>query len=220
MNPGILNMRRDCFWILLATFFLLIGCSQSIRVSESVAEGVAGNPLDGLLLVSIGRSETSRFSLGKQLPFVNYRLVLVLNRESGQGMLVPPSLASEVMEPQNLFGHLGTGKYGVIHLRRVPAGEYILMGYDRGDLAAPYASYLRKRSSHPNVTGIPYRTHVLPGVLNYAGELLVTKDASGNESIVVSNQFDRDFKFASDHQHGLENFSVATELATRSDSKQ
>jgi tetratricopeptide (TPR) repeat protein len=146
--------------------------------------------------VSIGRVEHGIQLIGT-LPFIDYGIYKVKDDKIvNMGLL-----KSEIIQLSHPRGHLGEGKYGVIHLVALPADDYYLVGF-------------RRQSAEK--TGIIFKFRIEPGKINYIGELLVvSKDLKNRESIKVGNQLERDFAFAIKSNPEASKEDVTVNLAER-----
>lgn len=169
---------------------LLCGCT-TVDLTNDRMKMLRSSADDGLLLISIGRKELPGL-FSKQLPFVNYYIFKI----EGNTLVNKGILASEIPDLTKPHGHLGKGKYGAIHLKQLPKGEYLLSSYSRGNPGTVYfaggiAGYVPGTSDE--MLDAVYYIELFPGKINYAGELLMVDDST--EFIEVTNQSRRDFGF-------------------------
>lgn len=198
---------------LLMLFFaisVLCGCT-TVDVTNDRMKILRSSPDDALLLVSIGRKELPGF-FSKQLPFVNYYIFKI----EGATLVNKGILASEMPDVTKLHGHLGEGKYGVIHLKELPKGEYLLSSYRRGNSGTVYfvggiAGYVPGTSDE--MLDAVYYIELSPGKINYAGELLMVNDST--EAIEVTDQSKRDFRFVQNQVPEIKESDLVLNFAKR-----
>ena len=166
----------------------MLGCATA-NISVSDIESVKNSNRFGLLLISNGRSGSTNWF--KNLPFVEYKIFAVAGPES----YIPVG----VLPHEVIVSPLGPGKYGVINLLRLPAGEYLLVGYRPGSIGA-YIPLAYGGMFMGGATEMPlnlwFELTIVPGKLNYGGELLTMNEHfSAKNSVVITNQFERDIKY-------------------------
>lgn len=207
------NMRIYVFVILIFST-LVSGCETTTRLSTSDLEELQNNSRDGLLLISLGRLERPL----PYLPVVYYEL---LSPDSQTGKFkVVANFKSEVTDLRYFNGNhfSGNGKQAVVHLTKIPAGIYLLSGYERDELRyfpIPPSGGILIPTASSNKVNIRYRVEILPMKLTYAGELITNQDnLSSNASVTVSDEFDRDFEFVLKQHPNLKNIQAVKKLVT------
>jgi len=176
------SVKSMTLLLIMSASLLMLGCASTS--TSSVPKKNALNQLDsegklddqtGVFIMSFGRVEERTFQF--QRPFTSYGLFR-FDQET-ESLKKEAIMYAEIgMLTRN---QLGKGKYGFPHVREVPAGDYLLQVYEGGNIGS--TAFARD---------IDYRLSIKPGVINYAGEFLLTEHELRKEAIKISNQRERD----------------------------
>lgn len=204
-------MKKNRFALICMGMVMLYGCT-SVQVTNYRVKELRSSPDNGFLLISVGRKDLPGGVFSRQLPFVNYSIF----KMEDDTLVHKGILVSEVIDVANLRGHLGDGKYGVIHLKELPKGEYLLSAYKRGNSGTVYSTgtytgYIP--GTRDEVLGAVFYLNLLPGKINYAGELLMVEIST--DFIEITNQSKRDLNFVKNLVPEINENDLAINFAKR-----
>lgn len=193
------------------------GCSARLAVPDLTEVQASGTDV-GLVLVSAGRVHPGRVN---NYPFVQYRIHAI----NDDGSIVEPHAHYIQAEPfpaalTSPRGHVGEGRYVFVHTFELPQGRYVMLAEDRGvqpmGIHSPSLGFVWIPGSGGGGTGTMLAFTVEAGKLNYLGELLtVDHNLRDPRSIVVNDEFERDYGFAIEKAPVLEPLPVSRGIAVR-----
>lgn len=177
----------------------------------------------GVVLISVGRSDSDTFFSKDRAPILGYDVYAMYEDK----LIESDPIISFEPEPKptvyfNVGGQLGKGKYGFIHIAKLPAGKYVLMGREKDvsgyaiPLGGGGVGYVPGTEGSRANAILSFK--VEENKLNYIGEVLATKrDLRSEGSLIVGDQSERDFKYAYNKRKEYKSLEVVKNFALRLD---
>ena len=128
----------------------------------------------GIILMSAGRVQEREFQF--QRPFLSYGIYSYDGTDYTRKALF-------LAEPYPYYNQFEKGKYGFVHVRELTPGPYLIRVFKGGSVGS---------STYKLDEEIIYKFELKPNVINYIGEFLLTEKIINENSIKISNNFERD----------------------------
>lgn len=219
-------MKIRSFLSDFVVIFLIISLMGCASQTQNVQKFPTRNNFSdiGVVLISIGRSDSKTFFSKDKAPILGYDVYAMYEDR----IIESDPIISFEPEPKpavyfNMGGQLGKGKYGFIHIAKLPAGKYALMGREKDvsgytiPLGGGGVGYVPGTEGSRANAFLSFKVEA--NKLNYIGEVLATKrDLSSEGSLVVGDQSERDFKYAYNNRKEYASLEVVKNFAFRLDS--
>ena len=163
------------------------------------------NPRKGVLVISAGRERNPckecNANWAGNLPFVSYHLMHEYEQGKYRKIAFIPSEAGA-------FSQIGKKRYGFIHMREMPEGNYVMLGDQSRALFIQGGGMLMMLDHGESETDISYEFSIQAGKINYLGEFVTQNGLPVNSSILISDERVRDLEFAFKKYPQLKSYDV------------